>query len=61
MKIKRFSHLNRDFDECLDYINNYIETFGIKKEDILKFDYELVKDDAGNGRFWKIHLFYCKD
>lgn len=32
MKIKRFSHLNRDFDECLDYINNYIETNGIKKK-----------------------------
>lgn len=60
MKIKRFSHLHRDFDECLDYINEYIELHRIKKEDILKFDYELVKD-AVNGRFWKIHLFYCKD
>lgn len=60
MIIEHISNLHREFDECLDYINQYIETHGIKKEDILKFDYELIKD-AVNGRFWKIHLFYCKD
>lgn len=60
MKIKHISYLKREIDECLEWINEYIETHVIKKEDILKFDYELVKD-AVNGRFWKIHLFYYED
>lgn len=60
MKINHISYLHRELDECLDIINDYIETHGIKKEDILKFDYNEIKD-AVNGRFWKIHLFYCKD
>lgn len=60
MKIEHISYLKREINECLEWINEYIETHEIKKEDILKFDYELVKD-AVNGRFWKIHLFYFED
>ena len=60
MKIEHISYIQRELDESLEWINEYIETHEIKKEDILKFDYELVKN-AVEGRFWKIHLFYCKD
>lgn len=56
MKIKHISYIQRERDESLEWINEYIETHEIKKEDILKFDYELVKN-AVEGRFWKIHLF----